>query len=257
MQALDGPLSYLQASEVTYLWFGNSFANASPASSVAFLSKLLANNHEHTKPNMPQARALVAIDGCRDPKRILEAYGTHTAVHQEFLFHALHHANQVLGQNVFFEDHWGLSTHFDESSGLLLQNVVAKRSLDLLIDGKHLKILRGGEVNICQSGKWERQQLQVLIETGGLQIVKDWQHEDEDYGESNILHSELYGGAVGSLEAAVQAISLAEYRYVPSGPTVVCSIEQACNTTHHGSNYYSRIPGAHPNTFRSSSKHSV
>ncbi len=138
---------------------------------------------------MPRARAIVAVDGCRDPKQIFEAYGKHTAVHQEFLFHGLHHANQVLGENPFFEDHWTLSTQFDESSGLLLQNFVAKRSLNLLIDGKYFKILRGEVLNICQSGKFQRQQVQTLLETGGLQIVEEWQHEDEDYGESNFLHS--------------------------------------------------------------------
>ncbi len=229
IQALDGPLSYLQTSDITYLWFGNSFANASPGSSVAFLSKLLASKHEHMKPNMPRTRALVAIDGCRDVERVFEAYGTHNAVHQEFLFHGLHHANEVLGQNVFFEDHWGLNTHFDESSDLLLQNFVAKRSLDLLIDGKHFKISRGEKVNICQSGKWQRQQVKVLLETGGLQIVEEWQHEDEDYGESDYSHSELYGRAPSSPEAAVQATILTEYRYVPSASTVACTIGQARN----------------------------
>lgn len=137
---------------------------------------------------MPQARALVTIDGCRDPKQVFEAYGTHTAAHQEFLFHGLHHANQVVGQNVFFEDDFGLSTHFDESSGLLLQNFVTKRSLDLLINGKNISIIRGEEINICQSGKWPRQQVRILLETGGLQILEEWQHEDEDYGEFNLSH---------------------------------------------------------------------
>lgn len=193
IRALDGPLARLRSCEMTYLWFGNSFTNAQPESSVAFLSKLLAGSCSHPTQKSPRLQALVAIDGCRDAKRVLEAYGTHTTVHRDFLFHGLDHANKVLGQDVFVEDHWGVSTQFDESSGLLLQKFVAKGSMELSIDGRRLQIGRGEEINICQSGKWEQSEVKLMANAGGLKIVGEWHHEDGDYGESSHTRFEVHG----------------------------------------------------------------
>jgi L-histidine Nalpha-methyltransferase / hercynylcysteine S-oxide synthase len=183
IHALDGPLARLRSSEVTFLWFGNSFANAAPEISIAFLSNLLARCHNHSELDSPRTQALVGIDGCRNSSRVLEAYGTRTGVHRDFLFHALHHANEVLGQHVFFREQWDLQTHFDEHSGFLKQNFVAKRNIELLIEGKRFQILKGEEINICQSGKWDQREVKLAIEAAGIQITGDWHHEDGDYGK--------------------------------------------------------------------------
>jgi L-histidine Nalpha-methyltransferase / hercynylcysteine S-oxide synthase len=183
IRALDGPLARLRSSEVTFLWFGNSFANAPPETSMAFLSNLLARCHGHSKLDSSKTQALVGIDGCRDSSRVLEAYGTRTGVHRDFLFHALHHANEVLGQHVFFREHWDLQTHFDEHSGLLKQNFVAKRNIELLVERKRLQIHKGEEVNICQSGKWDQREVKLVAEAAAIQMTGDWHHEDGDYGK--------------------------------------------------------------------------
>jgi uncharacterized SAM-dependent methyltransferase len=188
---LERLLANLQSSQVTFLWFGNSFANAPSDSSVAFLSKLLSGIYGRGKHSPSNTKALVAVDGCRDLNRILQAYGTQAAVHREFLFQGLHHANEVLGEDVFCQDDWDLRTRFDEASGVLNQNFLARRNIEVVADRKRVHVLEGEEINICQSGKWGQPQVKLMMEAAGIQITREWQHEEGDYGMSAHLPADI------------------------------------------------------------------
>jgi len=109
-----------------------------------------------------------------------------------------------------------LKTHFDGPSGLLKQNVVAKRGVELSIEGKRLRILKGEEVNICQSGKWEQLEVKIMTRAAGIKIIGAWHHEDEDYGKHDPLRRSCAEPARFEFSRRQRNVfKLTERRYVP------------------------------------------
>jgi len=177
LRALDSSLHYLRSSNLTFLWFGNSVANAPSDKSFGLLRSLLSNGRSG-----PKAQAIVAIDGCRIPSQILKAYGVASSAHHEFLMNGLVNANKVLGREAFLEEDWEFATTFDISKGILTQDYVAKRYLEISMGHESFRIRQGEHVNICQSGKWNSEKVSSLARLSEIRVLVQWQHTDGDYG---------------------------------------------------------------------------
>jgi uncharacterized SAM-dependent methyltransferase len=162
---------------LTFLWFGNSLANAPAEKSFGLLRTLLGSG-----PSEANAQAIVAIDGCRNSSQVLKAYGAAGSTHREFLMNGLIQANRVFGREAFRKGDWELATTFDSSTGILTQDYVAKRYFEIAIGAERVRIQPGEHVNICQSGKWDSEKVASLARLAGICVRGQWQHDDADYG---------------------------------------------------------------------------
>lgn len=149
----DDGLAWLKSPEnahkpKTILSLGSSIGNFTRQEAVDFVAQFI----DMLKPN---DSFVIGLDACQDPEKVYHAYNDRDGVTHRFTMNGLHHANRLLGREVFCMDDWEAVGEYDSEGGRHRAFVVPTR--DLQIEGVSLK--RGERVRIEESYKYSREQV--------------------------------------------------------------------------------------------------
>ncbi|KAL6904023.1 histidine-specific methyltransferase [Trichoderma evansii] len=135
-------------------WLGRSAIL--PASTA---SSLMSQFHQACRKMSVDCRFLVSADCCNVERDILEAYDANKGPSRTFLFHSLHHANQLLGENVFREEEWNAVPEWDEVQHELRYSYTPKTDLHIKVGDSEISLTKGESIHFFMSGKWQESQM--------------------------------------------------------------------------------------------------
>ncbi|KAI1181188.1 histidine-specific methyltransferase [Nemania sp. FL0916] len=168
----------LPVSTVTLLWLGNSVANMAQEDASALMMKFEA---ACAKMGV-DCNFLISADGCSTEERILKAYDPLHEPSRKFLFHGLHHANRLLGQEIFKEDEWDAIPSLNQEQNELRFSYAPKKDIRIHLDGLEIEVKRGEPVYYFMSGKWNDLQISAIGRRAGLTTGKVWKDTNNEYG---------------------------------------------------------------------------
>lgn len=169
----------LPASTITFLWLGNSIANMPQHDA----SVLMDQFRQACREMSADCNFLISADCCADKDRILKAYDPNEGTSRIFLFHGLHHANRLLGQDIFKEDEWDAVPEMDQQLNELRYSYVPKSDMELDIGQLHVTVKKGEPIHYFMSGKWNESQVGAIAGAAGLEVGKVWRDSQSEYCE--------------------------------------------------------------------------
>ncbi|KAH8435055.1 uncharacterized protein LDX57_012684 [Aspergillus melleus] len=169
--------SSLPAATVTFLWVGNSIANLRQEDASILLGKF----RQACRKISVECNFLISADGCAVEDRLLKAYSPNEEPSRTFLFHGLHHANQLLGRVVFDENDWDCICEYEKEQNELHFSYAPKRHLELDIGPSSVGFAKDEKVRYFMSGKWTQQQMSALAENAGFEIGNVWRDAQDEY----------------------------------------------------------------------------
>lgn len=169
----------LPVSTVTLLWLGNSVANLTQHDA----SVLMGQFRQACEKMSVDCNFLISADCCSDEGRILKAYDPHEGPSRKFLFHGLHHANQLLGQPVFKEADWNAVPEWDNVQNELHYSYTPKRDIELDVGQFHVALKKDEPIRYFMSGKWSESQIGSIAKSAGLNVGKVWRDTNKEYCE--------------------------------------------------------------------------
>ncbi len=171
--------SSLPVSAVTFLWLGNSVANLNQHDA----SVLMGQFRQACSKMSADCNFLISADCCAVEDRILKAYDPNDGPSRTFLFHGLHHANRLLGQEVFKEAEWDAVPEWDNVQNELRYSYAPKADIDLNVGSLHVALKKGEPIHYFMSGKWSESQMGSIAEKAGPQVGKVWRDTQKEYCE--------------------------------------------------------------------------
>ncbi|KAI1106529.1 histidine-specific methyltransferase [Jackrogersella minutella] len=167
----------LPVSTVTFLWLGNSVGNLTQQD----VSVLLGQLHQACRKMSANCNFLISADCCAVEERILKAYGPNEGPSRKFLFHGLHHANRLLGKEVFREDEWNAVPEWDNVKNELRYSYTPKKDIQLDIEELHISLKTDEPVHYFMSAKWNESQIGLIAERAGLKVGNIWRDTQKEY----------------------------------------------------------------------------
>jgi uncharacterized SAM-dependent methyltransferase len=174
-----GRSAILPASTVTFLWLGNSVANLTQNEA----SSLMSQFHQACRKMSVDCRFLVSADCCNVEHDILEAYDPNKGPSRTFLFHSLHHANRLLGENVFKEEEWDAVPEWDKVQHELRYNYTPKTNLHIRVGDLEISLTKDESIHFFMSGKWHESQMRLIAREAGMTVDKIWRDAQQQYCE--------------------------------------------------------------------------
>jgi EasF-like predicted methyltransferase len=174
-----GSSAKLPGSAVTFLWLGNSVANLTKLDA----SVLMSQFHQACRKMSLDCNFLISADSCAVEEKILEAYSPTNGPSRKFLCHGLHHANRLLGREVFREDEWDVIPVWDEAQNELHCSYAPKRDIQLDLGEVQVSLEQGEPVHYFMSGKWTEAQMASIAENAGLEVGNVWKDTQQQYCE--------------------------------------------------------------------------
>jgi EasF-like predicted methyltransferase len=163
----------------TFLWMGNSIANLKRSEAGSLLAKFV-RACETLNIN---CQFIVSVDGCQDECKILAAYDTTKDPLRNFVLNGLHHANAVMGNEIFHPRDWTCSHEFDADDHTLRIYYTALRDVECWINGKTIMVHAGRNIPAITSGKWTKSDILQLCASIGLRVVHAWQDSERFYSK--------------------------------------------------------------------------
>ncbi|TVY28507.1 N-methyltransferase [Lachnellula hyalina] len=167
----------LPVSTVTFLWVGNSIANLSKTEASALMSRF----REACCKISIDCSFLVTADCCTAEDRLVKAYDPDVSSARTFLYHGLHHANRLMGENIFEANHWKCIMKYEQKENELLFSYVAKQDVEVDVHQLHVTVKKGEEIHYFLSGKWSQAQMRVIAENAGFEVRKTWTDAQNEY----------------------------------------------------------------------------
>lgn len=158
-----------------FLWLGNSITNMTWEASVDSLRRLL---------QYPESRLLASVDGNQDLRTIQLAYDLPDGQNRRFVRNGLHHANRLLGEDVFNEDDWGFECSWDAKAKAQRTYHVAKKDMSITVDGIVMNISKGEKIHAIASAKWTATEMQQLCFDAGVELKQGWIEPAYNFGKS-------------------------------------------------------------------------
>ncbi|KAI3326431.1 histidine-specific methyltransferase, partial [Xylariaceae sp. AK1471] len=168
----------LPVSTVTFLWLGNSVANLTQGDA----SALMGQFHQACIKMGVDCNFLISADGCGVKDRILNAYDPINEPSRKFLFHGLHHANKLLGQEAFKEEEWDAIPEWNKEENELRYSYAPKRDIQLDLGELSIEVEKEEPVYYFMSGKWNESQIASIANKAGLSVGKVWRDAHDEYG---------------------------------------------------------------------------
>ncbi|PHH89467.1 hypothetical protein CDD83_6011 [Cordyceps sp. RAO-2017] len=169
----------LPTSTVTFLWLGNSVANLNKVDVSALLGQFRLACQEMSA----ECNFLISADSCAEEKRILEAYDPLEGPSRTFLFHGIHHANRLLGQNAFSEDEWDAVPNWNQEQHELRYSYAPKKDLQLDLGQLCIAIKEKEPIEFFMSAKWTESQVSSIADHAGLRVGHVWRDSNKEYCE--------------------------------------------------------------------------
>ncbi|PYH88419.1 dimethylallyltryptophan N-methyltransferase [Aspergillus ellipticus CBS 707.79] len=168
------------------LFLGSSIGNFSKSDAVDFLYRI--GTHALRSPD---SSALIGIDGCKEPLKVLRAY-TADGV-RGFTMAGLDHANFVLEERhanreasstLTFNPHeWYYLTEWNHHLGRQEASYIPKwNDIQLGPPLEHIVVKKGEKIRFAVSQKYDHQERKQLFDEAGLQEVAYWSNEACDEG---------------------------------------------------------------------------
>ncbi|KAF1993588.1 hypothetical protein P154DRAFT_449788 [Amniculicola lignicola CBS 123094] len=211
----DDSLEWMKSSHVrgrpkTILWLGSSIGNFRRQEAAPFL----AGFREAIQPGDTM---LIAIDSCKEPKRVFHAYNDKEDVTHQFVMNGLKHANEIMGKEVFHIEDWEVIGEYDEVAGR--HHAFVSPLKDTVID--NVTIRRGERIRIEESYKYSRDEIIHLWENAGLMENTVWHNAKGDYGLHFVSKPEVHFPMQPEEYAANPVPSLSDWRELWSAWDVV------------------------------------
>ncbi|KAK5048675.1 hypothetical protein LTR84_005766 [Exophiala bonariae] len=156
---------------VTYLWLGNSMANLSIGEVATTLQQLIIGLPSRIRGS---TKFILGLDACNDHKEIIESYTSKPT--ELWALNALKHANSLIGTQVFRLDEWEYQGEYDDSTRCFTASFVARRDVEMRLRGKMHRFTAGQPLKLAHSYKWNRGDLESLLESTNLEITNCWKH---------------------------------------------------------------------------------
>ncbi|KAL4941990.1 hypothetical protein BDV06DRAFT_222613 [Aspergillus oleicola] len=170
------------------LFLGSSIGNFSKSGAASFLSSIATHALKS-----PGSSALISIDGCKKPLKVLRAY-TADGV-EEFAMAGLDYANSILEEphdnsepssdtpvfNVnewYYFSEWNYHLSRQEASYIPKSNDI---KLGPLLG--HMVVRKGEKIRFAMSQKYDAQERKQLFDEAGVHEVASWSNEACDLGE--------------------------------------------------------------------------
>ncbi|KAK4494315.1 hypothetical protein PRZ48_014613 [Zasmidium cellare] len=172
----DDGLEWLKSPEnatkpKTILSLGSSIGNFTRKEAVDFVAQF-------ADILQPYDSFVIGLDACQDPEKVYHAYNDRDGVTHQFTMNGLHHANRLLGREVFHTDDWEAIGEYDKEGERHRAFVVPRRELE--IEGVSLK--QGEKVRIEESYKYNRKQADQLWAHAGVIEFANWTNDTGTYG---------------------------------------------------------------------------
>lgn len=162
---------------VTFLWVGNSIAN-SPR---PMASSLLSHFARVCTALGIRYQFIVGADACNQVSKITAAYDPASKPFRDFILNGLHHANTVIGQDIFHVSDWACAIEFNPLAHVLQISYTPNRDVRLETDGCSVTIRKGEKISATTSGKWTEEEMEAVAAEAGLQITDTWRDLDSTY----------------------------------------------------------------------------
>ncbi|KAI0521403.1 histidine-specific methyltransferase [Xylaria bambusicola] len=177
----------LPGSTVTFLWLGNSIANLTKLEA----SLLIGQFRQACRKMSLDCNFLISADSCAVRESILKAYDPNDGPSRKFLLHGLHHANRLLGREVFKEAEWEAVPTWDEDQHELHYSYVPNVDVQFDHDQIQVSIKKGEPIHYFMSGKWTEPHVNSIAEKAGLKVGSVWKDTQEQYC-FYLLHNKSY-----------------------------------------------------------------
>ncbi|KAJ6119771.1 hypothetical protein N7523_004051 [Penicillium sp. IBT 18751x] len=157
--------------QTTILSLGSTLGSFSRRGCAEFLSSFLQpHSARHTQPSF-----LVGLDGCKDAKKVFEAYNDSQGLNRKFIKHGLERANELLGYNAFDLSKWDVAGYWDEHNGRHEQLYTTLTTVEL----NGIPIVANQTLRATWSHKYDGDDLAALCRDAGLQVVNKWSSAEE------------------------------------------------------------------------------
>lgn len=162
---------------VNFLWVGNSIAN----SSRPMASSLLSHFARVCTTLGIRYQFIVGADACNQVSKITAAYDPASKPFRDFVLNGLHHANTVIGQDIFHVSDWACAIEFNPLAHVLQVSYTPHRDVRLEINGCSVTIRKGEKISATTSGKWTEEDMEAVTAEAGLQITDTWRDHSSSY----------------------------------------------------------------------------
>lgn len=156
----------------TVLWLGSSIGNLNRTEAAEFLTSF-------RKVLGPNDNFLLAVDECTNPDKVYHAYNDSAGVTHEFILNGLKQANELLGREAFDLDNWKVIGEYDTVAGR--HHAFVSPNVDVVVEGARIRA--GERIRIEESYKYDRTQLEHLLEVSGFTEGARWSNDSDDYGK--------------------------------------------------------------------------
>lgn len=150
----------LQARPKTILYLGSTLGNFQKPDAAEFLAGFMPAN----------CSFLLGLDGCKDPRLVLQAYNDFNGANHRFVKNGLVHANKILGYDAFDLDSWAVSGNWNENDGAHSQYYYPV--VDVSLDGMHIPA--GHRFLAVRSHKYDANDQNQLCQRAGLTVLDSW-----------------------------------------------------------------------------------
>lgn len=162
---------------VNFLWVGNSIANYPRP----MASSLLSHFARVCTTLGIRYQFIVGADACNQVSKITAAYDPETKPFRDFILNGLHHANSVIGQDMFDVSDWACAIEFNPLAHVLQVSYTPHRDVRLEINGYCITISKGEKVSATTSGKWTEEDMEAVAAEAGLQVTDTWRDLSSTY----------------------------------------------------------------------------
>jgi EasF-like predicted methyltransferase len=151
----------------TIMSLGSTLGSFSRQGCSEFLSSfcLPGSPGEQTQPSF-----LLGLDGCKDGRKVFDAYNDPQGLNQKFIKHGLERANELLGYNAFDLKRWGVVGYWDEHNGRHEQLYTTLTTVEL----NGITLSANQTLRATWSHKYDEEDISTLCRNARLQVVNSW-----------------------------------------------------------------------------------
>jgi EasF-like predicted methyltransferase len=156
----------------TILSLGSTLGSFSRHGCSEFLSSFFSPD---SAGGQTQPSFLVGLDGCKDGKKVFEAYNDPQGLNRKFIKHGLERANKLLAYNAFDLSKWDVAGRWDEHNGRHEQLYTTLTTVEL----NGIILPANQALRATWSHKYDEEDLSALCRDAGLRVVNKWSSAEQ------------------------------------------------------------------------------